>query len=279
VRDSEKGWTEFTLEPMELSDLFQQFPDFRERAAAQTALKLSPREQLAMLAAFQRHCHTGVSKTINLPATATPEDIEELIIESRDLRLKGFTVYRDGSLEGVISAGGKEKAKESEEANMPDVGGDRESRTFTAKSHNLTAHITLTHDEQKNIREVFVSAGDVGASINSIFTALGMIISVALREVPGLFGPLVKVLNKVSMGDRFIVKTKMCQTPVIGNSLPQVIGRLMTLRREYLKNGDTQLEEIPAERGAYDLCPECQELTLRREGSCRKCDRCGFSSC
>jgi predicted RNA-binding Zn-ribbon protein involved in translation (DUF1610 family) len=119
----------------------------------------------------------------------------------------------------------------------------------------------------------------VGASINSIFTALGMILSVALREVPGLFDRLVKVLNKVSMGDRFIVKTRMCENPVIGNSLPQVIGRLMTLRREYLRNGGTSLDDVPAEQGAYDLCPECQELSLRREGSCRKCDKCGFSSC
>ncbi|UQZ89023.1 hypothetical protein C4J81_07350 [Deltaproteobacteria bacterium Smac51] len=275
VRDSEKGWTEFVLEPVELVDLFKQFPDFKERAAAQTALKLSPREQLGMLAAFQRHCHTGVSKTINLPSDATTEDIENLIIESRDLRLKGFTVYRDSSLDGIISVADQQKQEQS--TSMIDIGGDRESRTFTAKSHNLTAHITLTHDEQKNIREVFVSAGDVGASINSIFTALGMIISVALREVPGLFDRLVKVLNKVGMGDRFIVHTRMCKTPVVGNSLPQVIGRLMTLRREYLRKG--QLDEVPAERGSYDLCPECHELTMRREGSCRKCDRCGFSTC
>jgi ribonucleoside-diphosphate reductase alpha chain len=278
VRDSAQGWLDFTLQPVELLDLFEKFPDFHQRAAAQTALKLSPREQLNMLAAFQYHCHTGVSKTINLPGEATAEDIENLIIESRDLRLKGFTVYRDGSLDGIItSAEAPSTAPEHRHLAAPDVGGDREGATFTAKSANLTAHITLTHDEQKNIREVFVSAGDVGASINSIFTALGMILSVALREVPSLFDRFVKVLCKVSMGERYVVRTRMSASPVVGNSLPQTIGRLMMLRKEYLNKG--QMAEPPAERGGYDLCPECHELSLRREGSCRKCDRCGFSTC
>ncbi len=275
VRDAAKGWRELALETAELADLFEQHPDFKARAEAQTALKLSPQEQLGMLAAFQYHCHTGVSKTINLPKEATVEDIEMLIAESRELRLKGFTVYRDSSLDGIITS-----ADQTNEPSYPlvsDIGGDRESHTFTAKSANLTAHITLTHDERKNIREVFVSAGDVGASINSIFTALGMIISVALREVPGLFDRFVKVLCKVSMGERYIVRTRMCKTPVVGGSLPQLIGRLMMLRRDYLQKGEAL--DAPAERGGYDLCPECHELSLHREGSCRKCDRCGFSTC
>lgn len=278
VRDSAKGWLDFTLQPVELLDLFEKFPDFHQKAEAQTALKLSPRQQLTMLAAFQHHCHTGVSKTINLPSEATAEDIENLIVESRDLRLKGFTVYRDGSLDGIItSAETPATGQEHRHQIAPDVGGDREGATFTAKSANLTAHITLTHDEQKNIREVFVSAGDVGASINSIFTALGMILSVALREVPSLFDRFVKVLCKVSMGERYIVRTRMSNTPVVGNSLPQLIGRLMMLRKEFLRNG--KMAEPPAERGGCDLCPECHELSMRREGSCRKCDRCGFSTC
>ncbi|MDR3039013.1 MAG: hypothetical protein LBV21_06990 [Candidatus Adiutrix sp.] len=279
VRDAARGWLEFTLCPAELADLFEKYPDFHARAEAQTALKLSPQEQLGMLAAFQHHCHTGVSKTINLPRETTVADIEQLISESRDLRLKGFTVYRDGALDGIISAADQKPEPSGRPPAVSDIGGDRESRTFTAKSANLTAHITLTHDDHNNIREVFVSAGDVGAVINSIFTALGMIISVALREVPSLFDRFVKVLCKVSTGERFIVRTHMCKTPVVAASLPQLIGRLMMLRNDYLKTPQDSPLDAPAERGGYDLCPECQELTLRREGSCRKCDRCGFSTC
>ncbi|MDR1394727.1 MAG: hypothetical protein LBK52_00960 [Deltaproteobacteria bacterium] len=278
VRDAQKGWISFTLKPIELIDLFLEDEGFRERADAQTALKLTPKEQLGMLAAFQRHNHTGVSKTINLPASATVEEIEELIIASRDQRLKGFTVYRDSSLEGIISA--------SPPAAPPvlgpgdrelDIEDDRESRTYTAKSDSLNTHITLTNDSQNNIREVFVAAGDVGADINAIFTAFGMILSVALRHYPSLLDPLVKVLLKVKMDQRVIIKTKMSSSPVVGNSLPQAIGKLMIMRKEFLEKGLASM--VRHNSSSCDLCPECHQLALKREGSCRKCTNCGYSTC
>ncbi|MDR0548582.1 MAG: hypothetical protein LBI10_04115 [Deltaproteobacteria bacterium] len=284
VRDSRENWVNFTLKPLELADLFLDYPDFYERAKAQTALRLTPKEQLAMLAAFQRHNHTGVSKTINLPAEVTVEDIEDLIIESRDLRLKGFTVYRDTSLTGVITASPPPQAEATKAAtpsllyeDMEIGDGDREARTFTAKSESLSAHITLTNDPQNNIREVFVAAGDVGADINAIFTAFGMILSVALRRCPALFQPLVNVLLKIKMDQRVVIKTKMSQSPVVGHSLPQAIGKLMLARKNYLNNCSGLDASSP--QGQCDICPECHELTLRREGSCRKCSNCGYSTC
>jgi ribonucleoside-diphosphate reductase alpha chain len=291
VRDAGKGWLTFTLRPSELGAFFPDHPELLERTEAQTALKLSPGEQLRMLAAFQRHNHTGVSKTVNLPASVTPEEIEELIVKSRDLRLKGFTVYRDGSLDGIISVSTASSAAESEarnesaepEARDPnedresDLGDEREARTFTARSSSLTAHITLTNDFRKNIREVFVSVGDVGADINALFAAFGMILSVALRRAPSLFEPLVKVLCKVRMDQRVLVRTNMSQDPIVGNSLPQAIGMLMRQRREFLEKGEQV--DAPNDSGSFDLCPECQHLSLRREGSCRKCHGCGYTTC
>jgi ribonucleoside-diphosphate reductase alpha chain len=290
VRDSREGWVGFTLKPMELIDLFLAYPEFAERAHSQTALRLTPSEQLATLAAFQRHNHTGVSKTINLPANVTVKEIEKLIEASRDLRLKGFTVYRDSSLTGIITVSEPEKEADQEadqepteelgrdlEVDESDIGDDRDSRTFTAKSGSLNAHITLSTDQNNHIREVFVSAGDVGADINAIFTAFGMILSVALRRCPTLFDPLVRVLLKVNMDQRVVIKTRMSSTPVVGNSLPQAIGKLMILRKNSLTKDAAG--NLAHEKGSFDLCPECHELTLRREGSCRKCGNCGYSSC
>ncbi|MDR2443283.1 MAG: hypothetical protein LBE31_07170 [Deltaproteobacteria bacterium] len=272
VRDDKKGWINFTLRPAELVDLFEMYPELKERTQAQTALKLTPREQLNMLAAFQYHNHTGVSKTVNLPGETTPEEIADLIVLSRDLRLKGFTVYRDGSLDGILSVAGSKLDLADE-----DVGDDRESRTYTARSSSLNAHITLTNDEHHNIREVFVLAGEMGADVNAIFTAFGMILSVALRSDPALFEPLVRVLNKVRMDQRVIIRTLMSEQPIVGNSLPQAIGILMQQRRQYLDKGGQV--GVPRDPGAFDLCPECQKLSLKREGSCRKCFNCGFTTC
>jgi ribonucleoside-diphosphate reductase alpha chain len=62
-----------------------------------TALEISPEQHLQMQSAFQRHTDNSVSKTINLPRTATREDIAHAYVRAHELELKGITVYRYGS--------------------------------------------------------------------------------------------------------------------------------------------------------------------------------------
>jgi predicted RNA-binding Zn-ribbon protein involved in translation (DUF1610 family) len=133
----------------------------------------------------------------------------------------------------------------------------------------------LTNDDQNNIREVFVTAGEVGADINALFSAFGMIISTSLKSEPGLFKPLVNTLCKVRMGERIKLLTANDET-IIGNSLPHAIGELMLKRKMFLDKGKHLEEE---NKSSFDLCPDCQSLTLKRDGSCRKCTNCGFTTC
>jgi ribonucleoside-diphosphate reductase alpha chain len=67
------------------------------RAAFVTALEISPGWHLKMQAAVQRHVDAAVAKTVNLPASATPADVQELYLAAWRARLKGITVYRYGA--------------------------------------------------------------------------------------------------------------------------------------------------------------------------------------
>ncbi|MFY9169671.1 MAG: adenosylcobalamin-dependent ribonucleoside-diphosphate reductase [Candidatus Methanoculleus thermohydrogenotrophicum] len=59
-----------------------------------TAIEIAPEHHVRMQAAFQEHVDNAVSKTVNLPNTATAEDIAHIFSLAHDLGCKGITVYR-----------------------------------------------------------------------------------------------------------------------------------------------------------------------------------------
>jgi len=80
-------------------------PDDVQRLFA-SAYEVPAEAQVRMQAAFQEHTHNAVSKTLNLPAAATVEDVLRIYDFAYDLGCKGVTVYRQGSKAGqVLEAG------------------------------------------------------------------------------------------------------------------------------------------------------------------------------
>lgn len=73
---------------------------------------LAPADHFEVQVAMQKYCDGSVSKTINLPADTTFDQLSELLLEyTHDL--KGVTVYRDGSREGqILNRISEEEARE-----------------------------------------------------------------------------------------------------------------------------------------------------------------------
>jgi ribonucleoside-diphosphate reductase alpha chain len=73
-----------------------QIPDDLRRLFV-TAHDITPAHHVRMQAVFQRHSDSGVSKTINLPSSATMADVAAAFMLAYELGCKGLTVYRTGS--------------------------------------------------------------------------------------------------------------------------------------------------------------------------------------
>ncbi|RJQ21003.1 adenosylcobalamin-dependent ribonucleoside-diphosphate reductase [Candidatus Woesearchaeota archaeon] len=72
-----------------------------------TAHEITPEAHVKMQAAWQKHCDNAVSKTVNLPESATPEDIRKTYLLAHKLKCKGITVYRYGSKPAQVLTFGK----------------------------------------------------------------------------------------------------------------------------------------------------------------------------
>ncbi|MDD1762320.1 MAG: adenosylcobalamin-dependent ribonucleoside-diphosphate reductase [Methanothrix sp.] len=82
--------------PQDLKDLFV------------TALDILPEQHVRIQAAFQKYTDNAVSKTVNLPESATPSDVLNVFNMAYDLGCKGVTVFRYGSKSQVLYLGNGE---------------------------------------------------------------------------------------------------------------------------------------------------------------------------
>ncbi|MGE5181031.1 MAG: ribonucleotide reductase N-terminal alpha domain-containing protein [Acidobacteriota bacterium] len=87
-----------------------------------TAHEIDVATHVRMQAAFQRHVHAAVSKTINLRRDATPIDVKAAYQLANELGCKGITVYRDTSREGQVLVTGPRARAEAGAASCPECG-------------------------------------------------------------------------------------------------------------------------------------------------------------
>jgi ribonucleoside-diphosphate reductase alpha chain len=87
-----------TLQDVESPELVSK----EEKQLFRSALDIDWKAHIDMQAAFQRHCHAGISKTINMPGSAGKEDIKQALVYAWKQGLKGLTIYRTGSRQHVV---------------------------------------------------------------------------------------------------------------------------------------------------------------------------------
>jgi ribonucleoside-diphosphate reductase alpha chain len=136
----------------------------------------------------------AISKTVNLPESATIEDIEKVYMEGWRLGLKALAVYRDNCKVGQpLSVGGKAKEKATAPApaetqtvveyrpvrkRLPKT---RPSTTTSFSVAGAEGYLTASKYPDDGIGEVFLKLGKQGSTLAGIIDAFSVAISVALQ--------------------------------------------------------------------------------------------------
>ncbi|WP_322487298.1 vitamin B12-dependent ribonucleotide reductase [Chloroflexus sp.] len=158
-----------------------------------TAHDIAPEWHVRMQAAFQEHTDSALSKTINFPHEATPDQVREAYELAFRLGCKGITVYRDGSRANqVLSTGstGKSESKPAEQPTAAAAPVELTPRPVPAEglpSHSFPVvtplgklRLFVTELEGKPF-EVFAIIGRAGSDVTAFTEAIGRLISLALR--------------------------------------------------------------------------------------------------
>ena len=226
-----------------------------------TAHEVSPQWHVKLQAAFQKFTDNAVSKTVNFPQKATPDDVRQAYLLAHELGLKGVTVYRDGSREEQVLSFGEARPKMQYITPRP-----RPERTAGVTELIQTGcgrlYVTVNQDNQ-GFCEVFAQMGKTGGCASSQIESTGRLISLALRS-----GVRIEAIIKQITGIR-------CPSPHWQNgcqtlSCPDAIARVLSRVAEV---------DPPAPTLAtMGSCPDCGGA-IEPEGGCLVCRSCGFSRC
>ncbi len=222
-----------------------------------TAFDIPPEQHLRIQAAFQRHVHNAVSKTINFPPNASQEEIEKVYLLAHELGLKGVTVYRYGARPRQVlmlktTGGVTPRAR-------PKI-----TRGFTRKIRTGCGNLYVTINwDEKGLCELFATMGKAGGCASCQIEAMSRLISLALRS-----GVAPEAIIKQLSGIR-------CPSPTWEEgkailSCPDAVARVLA---EAIR-----IEVKPEERSSLGLCPDCGG-PLELESGCLLCRSCGYSKC
>ena len=285
-----KSFKEYTVYHPIIEKLFETDENLPEFVV--TAHNIDPYFRVRMQGAIQQYIDSSISSTVNLSENIDVNTIADIYMTAYQAGLKGITVYREGSREGILVTDKDEEQVEKEVATH-EIEAEKSPRTRPTQTSGVTRrirtgegtlYITINEDEN-GLCEVFTTIGKAGGNAAAQSEAISRLISLSLRsgldphaivrQLKGISGP-----NPTWEDGRLILSTP----DAIGKALDDYLTERNNL--EPFKNSDNNNEK-PRITMAQDnndeqnmmICTECHNHSVVNEGGCLTCRECGWSKC
>lgn len=261
-----------------------------------TAQTLNYKARIEMQGIWQNHIDASISSTVNLPNTATVEDVEKLYMYAWEFGLKGVTIFRDGCKRaGILTTTTEEKVEEKKSSSKHTlergmiIKADDNciGKKRTLKTGCGTLHCEAFFDpETGQLLETYFSKGSSGGC-NNFMIGLSRAISLCARGGIDIYS-IVDQLQSSGTCPSYAVRKATKHDTSKGSSCPVAIGNALLDMYNEIQNelfdADECIPELMTEdiTVTYDIpkakCPQCGgELIF--EGGCNTCKSCGWSKC
>lgn len=233
--------------------------------------------------ALQEYVDNAISSTVNLPNSATVEDIFNIYMEAWKVGVKGITVFRDGCKRGNILGVDNKKVTLPNgvipEFDTIDPPSRREIKiidgTTVRESTSCvkSMYVTVNKTPEGKAFEIFTNAsGGCKTNINTIARLIslglrsGIKVDRIIEELRANQCPACQVLRRQGK------QVALSCSNAIADAIESALGKV----KEATKKTTTTKKEEPIIKRE---CPECGKRTLIPEGKCVTCSNCGWSKC
>ena len=224
-----------------------------------------------MMAAVQPFLSGAISKTVNMPADATIEDVEQLHLDSWKMGLKAVAIYRDNSkVAQPLSMAKKEDDKQTEPTTIAladatldgrivvkgaikrELPRSRKSRTYEFHIADLKGFFTVGEYEDGTPGELFVNVSKQGSTLSGLMDSFAISVSHGLQ-----YGVPLKSYVKTLRGTSFAPSGITDDTEIrTASSITDYIMRRLAL--DYLSFDD----RLELGLASFDDMPEAQTTLL-----------------
>lgn len=248
-----------------------------------TAQTLDSASRIMMQSTWQTYIDASISSTVNLPNSATVQDVADIYLNAWRNGIKGITVFRDGCKRtGILNIEKEEKVAHTGENDLEwgtvlEVNDDVIGKKRKLMTGCGTLHVSAFFDPDGNLVETYLSKGSSGGC-NNYMTALSRMVSLSARAGVGI-DAILDQLKSSGTCPSYAVRTAVKKDTSQGSCCPMALA--FALKEMYLEMQDElglleTYDEKPYK--AINPCPSCGG-ELKFEGGCNSCPSCGWSKC